>query len=293
MHPLLVIVPAVALLLGPRLWVESVRRRHDRNEIEGGRTGAELARELLDQHGLSAVPVERTDIGDHYDPNRKAVRLTRDNYERRSVAALVTAAHEVGHALQDAKSYAPFHWRADLVRARGTAEVGGVLLVATPVAAFVTRSPLPPMVIGSIAFAVIGTGVAAQVAALPTEWDASFRRALPLLNTGYLHGQQIDDARQMLLACTLTYVASSLASALQLWPWLPRRAVMLMPPGLPHPGESHPPARRTPPPRTTPRSGEHARHESPMHRLVRRFGKPLIRSWYQARSAALARPRLQ
>ena len=237
MHPVLLILPAVALLLGPRLWVESVRRRHDNAEIEGAKAGGELARELLDSHGLDGVQVDRTDIGDHYDPKRKAVRLSRDNYERRSVAALAAAAHEVGHALQDASGFAPFQWRADLVRvARGTAGIGSVLLVATPVAALLTRNRLPPMVIGSVAFAVIGTGVAAQLAALPTEWDASFRRALPMLEAGYLDERQMGDARQMLLACSLTYVAASLASALQLWPWLPRPAVMLSPVAVTHAG---------------------------------------------------------
>ena len=292
MHPIVVIVPAVALLLGPRLWVETVRRRHDRHELEGARTGGELARDLLDQHNLTGVQVDRTDIGDHYDPQRKAVRLTRDNYERRSVAALVTAAHEVGHALQDASDYPPFRWRADLVRlARATAEVGSVLLIATPLAAFVTRSPVPPIAIGSVALAVIGTGVTAQLAALPTELDASFRRALPLLQGSHLHGSQIHDARQMLLACSLTYVASSLAAALALWPWLPRRTMMLT--SAPTTSVISAPIR----PRSRSRNAEtqaasdrtHARPSgTTMHQFVRRFGKPLIRGWYQARSALTA-----
>ena len=118
------------------MWVERVRKRHDSDEIAGAQSGGELARELLNRHQLMGVEVERTDIGDHYDPRRKAVRLSRDNFERRTLAALATAAHEVGHALQDASEYPPFRWRASLVKvARVTAEVGGILLIAAPVAA--------------------------------------------------------------------------------------------------------------------------------------------------------------
>ena len=296
MHPILVIVPVAALVLGPRLWVEHVRKRHAQEDIEDGRTGGELARELLDRHRLTRVAVEHTDLGDHYDLKRKAVRLSRENYESRSLAAVVTAAHEVGHALQDATHYPPFRWRASLSQvARVTGELGTVLLIAAPATALVTRNPMPAAVIGATAFAILGTGVAAQLAALPTEYDASFRRALPLLEGEYLRGDQMEGAREMLLACSLTYLASSLAAILQFWPWLPRRP-MIMRPALVHPmwSPSHePPA---PLPRRAAGGSRRTRARRPRpHRpsavraLVRLLGKPVIRSWCQAR-AALAGP---
>lgn len=294
MHPVLLIIPAAALIVGPRLWVETVRRRHDRVELEDSRTGGELARELLERQHLSGVQVEPTDLGDHYDPRRKAVRLTRENFERRSVAALATAAHEVGHALQDASQYPPFLWRADLVRiARGTAEIGGVLLLATPLVALASRHPLPPTIIGGVACAVIGTGVAAQLAALPTEWDASFHRALPLLADGYLAGPQLASARHMLLACSLTYVASSLAAALQLWPWLPRPTMMMVstPPRsrVENAGATGVAFRTGRDRRRAPAPASRRHRSGVMHDLVRRFGKPLIRSVCRARMAMAGR----
>ncbi len=283
MHPILIVVPAAALVLGPRLWVEHVHKRHSREELEVGRTGSEVARELLDRHRLTGVAVECTDIGDHYDLRRKAVRLSRENYESRTLAAIVAAAHEVGHALQDAAEYPPFRWRAALSQvARVTGELGTILLIAAPATALVTRNPLPTTVVGTTAFAVLGTGVAAQLAALPTEWDASFGRALPLLEGEYLRGEQVDGAREMLLACSLTYLASSLAAVLQFWPWLPRRPMMMVSalaaPG-PFPQAPERPNRRLP-------RARRQREAGAVRSLVRLLGKPVIRSWYQARAVA-------
>jgi len=300
MYRYLIIVPAMALIVGPRLWVEYVRRRHDSKEIADSKTGAELARELLDLNELPGVKVEQTDIGDHYDPRSKAVRLSRESFERRTLAALVTAAHEVGHALQDATDYPPFRWRSNLVRmARGTAEVGGVLLISTPVAALIARTPIPPTVIGATACAVLGSGLAAQLATLPTEWDASFRRAMPMLEARYLSGTQVDGAKEMLLACSLTYVASSLASVLQLWPWLPHGPVMLTPAA----ASVHASASTAAPSAKKPKGDRNGgrptfgaprrRTPSKVQRLVRLFGTPLIRTWYQAQGRRESSPNRQ
>jgi len=286
MYRFLILIPAMALILGPRLWVEYVRKRHDSKEIPDAKTGAEIARELLDLNDLPGVKVEQTDIGDHYDPKGKAVRLSRESYQHRTLAAHVTAAHEVGHALQDAAGYAPFRWRSALVQtARGTAEVGGVLLISTPIAALITRTPLPPAVVGYTACAVLGTGLAAQLATLPTEWDASFHRAMPMLEQHYLSGTQVDSAKELLLACSLTYVASSFASVLHLWPWLPRGPLLLTSaasasattstiyPDAEKPGNT---AGHKPPERPLRPHGT-----STIYNVVRRFGKPLFRAWYQ------------
>jgi len=286
MYRFLIIVPVIALILAPRIWVEFVRRKHDSKEIAGSKCGGDLARELLDLNELSGVKVELTDIGDHYDPKSKAVRLSRETYEHRTLAAIVTAAHEVGHALQDAEHFAPFRWRSNLVQlARGTAEIGGVMLISTPITALVTRTPIPPTLIGTTACAVLGTGLAAQLATLPTEWDASFRRALPMLEARYLSGAQVGNAKEILVACSLTYVASSLASVLQLWPWLPHGPLMLHPAAPIDERVSTRSAGRTvanQARRGSTREVICGRRRGVVRGLVQRFGKPLIRSWYQA-----------
>ena len=223
MHPVIIVIPAAALIFGPRLWVRHVLNQHHRGDDDVAMTAGELARQLLDRQQLHSVQVETTDMGDHYDHHRKAVRLNRDKIDRKTLTAVTTAAHEVAHALQDASGYGPFVWRTRLVKvAQVAVEVGSVMLLAVPVTALVTRRPVPPVVVGTAAISVLGAGVATQLAALPSELDASFGRALPMLRDGVISAGQARDARKILVACSLTYIASSLAAVLSLWPWLGR-----------------------------------------------------------------------
>ena len=285
MYPALILVPAAALILGPRLWVNHVLKQHNRKQNALPLTARELARELLDAHDLQRVRVESTDIGDHYDPKARAVRLTRDKIDRKSLTALTTAAHEVAHAIQHATGYCTFIWRGRLARvARVAGEAGFILLLAVPVTTMASRRPVPPVVIGTAALAMLGTGVAAQMSALPSELDASFSRALPMLEEGYISEQQVQDARKILTACSLTYIASSLVSILNFWPWLGRRPAAVSPAllaGATLPaGNSaaasapvwQPAARRRVPCQRRRQPGKAAT-------LVRKYGKPVIREW--------------
>jgi Zn-dependent membrane protease YugP len=287
MHPVLIIIPAAALIFGPRLWVRQVLKRHNKNDASISLTGAELVRELLDRHGLNAVRIEVTDIGDHYDPQTRTVRLTRDKMDRRSLTALTTGAHEVGHALQDASGYPPFVWRLRLARvAQVTGQAGSVMLIAVPLVALATRAPVPPMVVGCIALTMIGVGVVAQMAALPAELDASFRKALPMLRAQYIDAEQEKAAREILTACSLTYVASSLAGVLNVWPWVR---------GIPAPAPAPNPVRaglvgaeivsqvaQRKPGSVQQRCGNR-RRGGLVETLVRRVGKPVIRQWIRLR----------
>jgi Zn-dependent membrane protease YugP len=293
-HPVVVLVPALAMILGPRLWVGHVLKRHNRRDLASARRAGELARELLDKNQLQGVKVETTDVSDHYDPENKAVRLGRDKIDRRTLTALTTAAHEVAHAMQDASGYGPFVWRTRLVKvAQRAGEVGAVLFLAVPLSAILSSHPAPPLLIGSAAVAILGTGVVAQLVALPSELDASFARALPLLRDGYISEEQAKDARRILWACSLTYVASSLVAVLQFWPWihpLPALPITTGPDlffqGAPRPVPARKPAeaaRRIPfgVPRYSRRKGVVSLIET----LVRPIGKPLIRLWLRVAEA--------
>ena len=290
MHPAVALVPALALVVGPRLWVRYVLERNDRHEEYFEQTAGEVARALLDQHGLQLVRVESTDLGDHYDPEAKAVRLSRGKLERKTLTAVTTAAHEVSHALQDASAYGPFLWRTRLVKvARVAGEVGTVLLLAVPAAALMSRDPVPPFIIGSAALAILGTGLAAQLAALPSELDASFGRALPLLRDGYINEQQAQEARRILLACSLTYVASSLVAVLFILPWL-GRGLMLSPascsrsiglltaPGVAHIAPTNKLGRES---KTTQGCSRLRNDVGIVANLARLIGKPMIRAWFR------------
>lgn len=234
MHPAMILIPAAALIFGPRLWIRHVLRKHDHEDEALSTTGGDLARKLLNEHQLQTVKVEPTDSGDHYDPAARAVRLTRDKFERKSLTAVTSAAHEVSHALQHASGYPPFLWRSHLVKlAQTTGQLGSVVLVAAPAAALITRRTLPPGFVGVALGSMLGTGLAVQLAAVPTELDASFGRALPMLRNGYITGKQEADAKTILFVCSFSYIASSLVAFLSFWPWLGRGITVFDPRKLP------------------------------------------------------------
>lgn len=218
---LILIALFLALLFGPALWARAVLAAHSRHREDYPGTGGELARHLLDRHGLQAVAVEATDQGDHYDPRAKAVRLSKAHLEGKSLTAVAVAAHEVGHALQDHQGYAPLRARTRLVSlAQGAEKLGALLLMGVPLIAVITKLPHSGLLLLAAGLLSFGTAVAVHLVTLPVEFDASFRRALPILAEGYIAPEEQAAARRILTACALTYVAGSLASVLNLWRWI-------------------------------------------------------------------------
>jgi len=212
-----------AIVFGPQWWARSVLRRHSavRDDIRG--TGAELARHLLDRFGLGAVQVEETSDGqDHYDPPARCVRLGESNFAGRSLTAITVAAHEVGHAIQHHQGYRPLALRTRLVTAaRGFERFGAFALLAIPVLAVLTRSPMASGLMLVVGLASMGTAALVHAVTLPVELDASFRKALPILEQGgYLAQQDRGPARRILGACALTYLAASLVSLVNVGRWL-------------------------------------------------------------------------
>jgi Zn-dependent membrane protease YugP len=185
------------------------------------RTGGQTARQLLDALGLRNVVTEITEHGDHYDPLAKAVRLTADNYNGRSLTAVTIAAHEVGHALQDARAFAPLRMRTQLVRWVAPIErIGAGMLMLSPLALAVTRSPALGLIGLVGGMLTLGTGVVVHFLTLPTELDASFNRALPLLQKrGIVYREDLPRARVLLTAAAFTYVAVALQSLLNIARW--------------------------------------------------------------------------
>lgn len=183
--------------------------------------GAATARRLLDAFGLANVAVEATDKGDHYDPIAKAVRLSEDNFNNGSLTAVTVAAHEVGHAIQDARAYPPLKWRTTLVQWVGPIErIGAGLLFAAPVLTAITRAPGVGALTLLGGFLILTASVAVHAVTLPTEIDASFNRALPMLEQHQLlHDGDEPHARKLLRAAAMTYVAASLMSLLNIARW--------------------------------------------------------------------------
>lgn len=211
----------LALMVLPGFWVQSVMRRYRTPANRFARTGAQTARHLLDSLGLRGVATEVTEQGDHYDPQAKAVRLSADNFNGRSLTAITVAAHEVGHALQDAHAFAPLKMRTRLVHWVAPIEkVGAGMLLLAPFAGALLRSPSLGL-IGLLGGALtLGTGIVIHFLTLPTEIDASFRRALPLLEQrGIVRPEDMPRARLLLTAAAFTYVAVALQSLLNIARW--------------------------------------------------------------------------
>jgi uncharacterized protein len=207
------------LFFGPRMWIRSTMARHGVERPDFPGTGGELARHLLDKAGLEAVKVERIDGGDHYSPAEKTVRLSTGNFDGRSVTAVAVAAHEVGHALQDKDGYAPLMMRQKLAGACIMIErTGSIMMMATPIVFALTRSPVVLVAEVVLALGILASTVVIHVFTLPTEYDASFNRALPVLEH-YLKPEDMPAARSVLKAAAFTYVAAALVSLLDVARW--------------------------------------------------------------------------
>jgi len=221
MYVLFLFVILLILVLVPGMWVKRVIQRYREPADRYEESGAELARRLLDAYGMEQVVVEPTEQGDHYDPIAKAVRLSLPHHDGHSLAALVIAAHEAGHALQDATDYPPLKHRTQWVRRVGPIEkIGAGLLMATPLIIGITRLPWAGalMLLGGVL--TLGSTVLIHLLTLPTEFDASFKRALPMLDEqAVLYEGDERHARKLLQAAALTYVAASLMSLLNIARW--------------------------------------------------------------------------
>ena len=203
------------------MWVRTTLKRYSEPADRYPGTGAQLARHLLDRFGLDKVTVEETEHGDHYDPMARAVRLTPDKHGGKSLTAVTVAAHEVGHALQHHFGYRPLLWRTRLARLVIPAEkLGAGILFLAPVIGVVTRAVPATLLMMIGGLLTLGFAILIHLLTLPTEFDASFNRALPVLEKGeYLKPGDVPHARRLLRAAALTYVASSLVTLLSAARW--------------------------------------------------------------------------
>jgi Zn-dependent membrane protease YugP len=221
MHFLFLGLVLVSLVFGPGLWVKHVLAKYSEPADRYRTTGGDLARYLLDHHGMTEVSVEQSDSGDHYDPSAKAVRLTPDKLHGRSLTAIAVAAHEVGHAIQDQTGYRPLRLRHRLVSSfRNVERLGAGILMISPFVGAITRVPMLGIFMFLGGLMSLGTSTLVHVVTLPTEFDASFGRALPMLDKlGILKAADRPHARRLLRAAALTYVAASLMSLLNIARW--------------------------------------------------------------------------
>src|SRR5690625_2146374 len=204
-----------AVLLILLLWAQAKVRgaysKYSKVPTSTQLTGVEVARKILDDNGLYDVSIEQTRgvLSDHYDPRQKVVRLSPDIYNGRSMAAAAVAAHEVGHAIQDAESYAFLRFRSALVP---VASLGsGISFVLILVELFLNMANLIIFVIIFMAEVVLF-----QLVTLPVEFNASSRAMDQLIVTGIIRNEEERDTKKVLDAAALTYVAAALVAVLEL-----------------------------------------------------------------------------
>jgi Zn-dependent membrane protease YugP len=204
------VIPAMLLALGAQ-WL--VRTAYNRSgQIPARMSGAAAARKILDANGLQHVPIEVTHgyLSDHYDPSTKVVRLSEEVFQGHSMTAVGIAAHEVGHAIQDARNYLPLVLRNVAVPVAGFGgSLSQVFLMAAMGLMFAGQSGLAA---GAMLLFVIGFSatVLFQIINLPVEFNASSRAKTELVSLGIVNGQELAGVSKVLNAAALTYVAGTL-----------------------------------------------------------------------------------
>ncbi|MEZ4522163.1 MAG: zinc metallopeptidase [Thermomicrobiales bacterium] len=211
----LFLIPGLAFML----WAQRrVRKKYQKFSAIGntaGLTGAQVARRLLDAHGLHDVAVERSqgELSDHYDPRDRVVRLSEGVHDAPTVAALGISAHEVGHAIQHAQAYAPLKARTAIVPVVSIGSNAGMIVLM--IALFIGSLPLGWLGVGLFALATLFALIT-----LPVEFDATRRAKLALAQAG-ISGRthDVEDAEgvgEVLDAAAWTYIAGFAASLLTL-----------------------------------------------------------------------------
>ena len=192
-------------------WVKRSYSKYSKQMSNSGMTGAQVARSILDRNGLTDVPVEPVagQLTDHYDPRTKVVRLSEGNFNKNSIAAVSVAAHEVGHAIQDATGYAPMKMRAGIF----------------PVVNFAGQFWMPLFMLGIFGFGTFFIQLAAialvavvafHIVTLPVEVNASTRAYGQLTRYGFLSHSEASGTKRVLSAAAFTYIAAALTSILML-----------------------------------------------------------------------------
>ncbi|HTB83888.1 MAG TPA: zinc metallopeptidase [Candidatus Sulfotelmatobacter sp.] len=209
---LFVFLPGLLIGLWAQFKLTSAYGKYSKIAIANGMTGAEAARAILDQAGLNTMPVEEVPghLSDHYDPEKKALFLSSDNFHGQSIAAVGVAAHEAGHALQ--------HLHAD--------EMFNLRMALVPVTKFANYAWMGILVLGYclhliphfllISIAIFAVLTLFQLVTLPVEYDASARAKVQLVNLGLVRDYEREGVNKVLDAAALTYVAALVGSVLQL-----------------------------------------------------------------------------
>ena len=207
----ILVILAFVLSMIVQTAMQSTFRKYSRVRSSYGMTGAQVAQRILESEGIYGVQVRpvRGNLTDHYDPRSKTVNLSESIYGSTSVAALGVAAHECGHAIQDARDYAPLRIRSALVPAANFGSQFSWIL-------FFIGLVLQSGILTEIGILLFCFALLFQLVTLPVEFNASHRAMQKLKTLGMEEGRELSDTRKVLTAAAMTYVAAVCASLLYL-----------------------------------------------------------------------------
>lgn len=210
-YELLIVLLIILLPVIASIYIRLSYNKYIKKQSSSGLSGFEIARQILDKHGLNNILIVETKgyLSDHYDPSRKVVRLSTDIYHGTSIASNAVAAHEVGHAIQDKEGYIFMRMRHAIF----------------PIVNIVSNISYYIIILGFLlelvnliwlGIAAVALGVFFQIITLPVEINASMRARKELNELNLVNKEDNDGVKNMLTAAALTYVAGVLAGILQL-----------------------------------------------------------------------------
>lgn len=212
----MLVLPCLILSLWASSSVNSTFKKYSQHRSRRGITGADAARRVLQANGVTGVRIEQVagELTDHYDPKSNVIRLSQNVHSSTSVAAIGVAAHEAGHAVQYAQSYAPIHLRAAIIPVTNLGSklamplilLGILLNVAAEVSYFFVYAGI----------ACFGLSLVFQLITLPVEFNASHRAMRAIDEAGLLTEDEQAGARKTLRAAAMTYVAATAVAFAQL-----------------------------------------------------------------------------
>ena len=212
---LILLILAIIIPLIASLNVKSTFKKYSQIRSERGMTGAEAARQLLLDNGITDVTIEQIagNLTDHYDPRSNTIRLSQSVYGSDSVAAVGVAMHEAGHALQYAQNYAPVRLRNAIVKSTNICSHGSSLMIMLGILFSAKGLGNTLLTIGIILFCAV---IFFQLVTLPVEFNASGRAVRSLQQGGILSAEEQEGVKKVLTAAAMTYVAAVASSILTL-----------------------------------------------------------------------------
>lgn len=212
---MVLVLPALVFALWAQWKVQSTYQKYSQVPAANGRTGREIAQAIMQRNGVTDVSVEPVGgvLSDHYDPRTKMVRLSQQNYSERSIASIAVAAHEVGHVLQHHEGYVPLQFRTAIAPIAG---FGSMLAFPLFFIGIFFRIPGISPILMDLGILFFTGAVLFQVVTLPVEFDASRRALVQLSSSGAVMPEEVSQAKKVLDAAALTYVAAAAMAALQL-----------------------------------------------------------------------------